>query len=258
VQSNELLAAARMTTDADLPASTVTQVLDALANVGKGRIDLLDAATEHLWPEDSELTGLTAWAQGHAIALQVREALGMSIDAVFNPLEWLQSAGVDVRVIRLRTRYVDAVSCWGAHRGPAVLLNSDGLHGSTERARRATLAHEIGHLIMDRYSALPAAEVLTRSSRTSVESRANAFAAELLLPRAYVGKLFQTSSDEDEAAVLVDEVSERFGVGAELVAWQAHNGSWPLTPAAHRALRRRVSFRDRPKFDRPPSSAFAY
>jgi Zn-dependent peptidase ImmA (M78 family) len=52
---------------------------------------------------------------------------------------------------------IDAVACWGPRHGPAVLLNREGRHAHTERGARATLAHEICHLLIDRQGSLPLA-----------------------------------------------------------------------------------------------------
>ena len=96
----------------------------------------------------------------------------------------LERLGVEVRTVGLHCEGLDAVAAWGSH-GPVVVVNPDGMHAKSAAGRRATLAHELCHLLLDRERRLPVADVQGRSVRPSharLERRANAFAAEFLLP----------------------------------------------------------------------------
>lgn len=70
----------------------------------------------------------------------------------------------------------------------------------TNNGRRSALAHEICHLLIDRPHALPVAEVLGGQVPRWAEQRANAFAAELLLPRVQAERLCRQAADPVAAA----------------------------------------------------------
>jgi len=97
---------------------------------------------------------------------------------------------------------------------------------------------------MDRSSALPAAECWAdRSLR--VEQRARAFAAELLLPRHIAGDRFTNISRERESREAVNSLVHRYGVGREIVAWQARNSDATLAAEVYEHLRTLVTNPDR-------------
>ena len=60
---------------------------------------------------------------------------------------------------------------------------------------RATFAHEIAHLLLDRTTALPLAEVLGGRPVGNTEERARAFAAQLLLPKEEAGQALANAAD---------------------------------------------------------------
>ena len=115
-----------------------------------------------------------------------------------------------------------------------MLLNSDARHAGNSGRRRATLAHEICHLLVDRAASLPLVEVLGGKTAKHTEQRARAFAAELLLPREIAAQVF--SDFEGDEARAVRSLRSRFGVSSELLAWQARNSSYPLAPQSRQFL----------------------
>lgn len=139
----------------------------------------------------------------------------------------------------LGLRTIDAIGCWGPRHGPAVLLNSDTGHAASSGRGRATLAHEVCHLLVDRKNSLPLVEVLGGRTAKHVEQRARAFAAELLLPRDIAGQAFL--DHEGEEARAARSLCSRFGVSSELLAWQVRNSGQPLTPSARQFLARHGS-----------------
>ncbi len=218
VEEGPLLAAARMTAGILEPA-TIRRVLDAIRGVEKGRLDALDSisakARQHLQRAPAQF----AFSSGYAAAEFVREALhrdraiSFEIETVFAEL------GIAVIPMRLGTESIDAVAVWGG-RGPSVILNLDRQHTSLERTRM-TLAHELGHLMLDRAGGLPFCEVLGGAVDDFMERRANAFAAELLLPRIVVEQArttFKGSIGDFIAALKHD-----FGVSKSVACAQIYN-----------------------------------
>ena len=83
----------------------------------------------------------------------------------------------------LNTTTVRGVAIAGEGYGPAILLNMESSYNSTLAGRRFTLAHELFHVLYDREHARRIAHASGPWAPPSIEKRANAFAAMLLMPR---------------------------------------------------------------------------
>ena len=156
----------------------------------------------------------------------------MEIEEIFN------LCGIGVEEISLESELVDAVACWGPKHGPVVWLNTSSKRTTAAGGRRATLAHEFCHLLADRTGALPLADVVNGNVPKWVEQRAEAFAAELLLPRRIARQASESIEDTDS---LIDQLTRRYGVSQELAAWQIHNSGASLTASRSSVLRSLVS-----------------
>ena len=219
-ESTELLAAARMIGTALTEADT-RALLNRIRKVKCRQTQTIDDLAT-LAREACE--GTAPYEQGYSVAQWLRNHLGL-VSKKIDPETLLASWNVVVKELTL-SGSVDAVSCWGPQHGPAVFVNLRGQHAQHPWGRRATLAHEICHLLLDRRSALPLAEVLGGRVPREIEARARAFAAELLLPRDIAGTLL--SAKVDDPKYLVRQVRSRFGVSQEIVCWQARNSGIKL------------------------------
>lgn len=103
-------------------------------------------------------------------ALITRMQWKMPIGPVRNVTQWLESAGIVVHEADFGTTRVDALSQW-IDDLPVVLINAAL---PTDR-KRLTLAHELGHLCLHRVEV-----------SDDVETDANAFAAEFLMPSSVI------------------------------------------------------------------------
>jgi Zn-dependent peptidase ImmA (M78 family) len=115
---------------------------------------------------------------------------------------------------------IDAFAIWEDGRTPIIVLNEVGIHNEGEGGRRATIAHEICHLLVDRGSTLPVVEIKGGDLFPPIEQRANAFAAELLVPQAAVVQLAKTIKDDE---ILLKTIIERFRVSYALAKNQMNN-----------------------------------
>ncbi|MBT9558542.1 MAG: ImmA/IrrE family metallo-endopeptidase [Myxococcales bacterium] len=158
-----------------LDASSLKLVFEALARRPKGgpsrRLQSLTRDAESLL-EPGDLP----YEQGYRLGRWLRRI--WDIDGRADPESVLSQLGVDVLELDLRTNALDGLASWTKGLRPVVLWNE-----SSVRPRRATLAHELAHLLVDRRQALPVGEVLGGVVVEYVEQRANAFAAEFLIPR---------------------------------------------------------------------------
>ena len=232
-RSDELLAAARLV--GPQPPATLRPILEAVRGVCLSDGSGLDRASEDALAVIADMHDEPPFVQGYELAEWLRsEPEVVRRSGRVYPDEILESWGVPLIDVGLGLGDIDAIGCWGPRHGPAVLLNSDARHAGHAGRRRATLAHEICHLLVDRASSLPLVEVLGGRTARHVEQRARAFAAELLLPREIAGRVF--SDFEGDEARAVRSLRSRFGVSSELLAWQARNSSYPLAPQSRQFL----------------------
>lgn len=161
--------------------------------------------------------------QGYWAAGWLRRALGMTPDAPAEPRGQLESWGVNIEEVERPGCPVDAVTAWGVAHGPLVILNcAQGARSAHEFGERATLAHEIAHLLIDREGALPAGEVLGGRVPEYAEKRARAFQAEYLLPREIAAEVVRNAASLEDAA---RDLQSTYRVSTELLAWQINNST---------------------------------
>ena len=236
-RSDELLAAARLV--GPQPRATLKPILEAVRGVRRRDRPELDRVSEEAMSVIEDMHDEPPYMQGYELASWVRlKRRATYSGGRINPSMILKSWGVPVIDADLGVRTIDAIGCWGPSHGPAVLLNSDAGYSASSGRGRATLAHEICHLLVDREISLPLVEVLGGRTAKHVEQRARAFAAELLLPRDIAGRAFLDS--EGAEARTVSSLRSRFGVSTELLAWQVKNSGHTIAPSGWQFLAHRV------------------
>jgi len=210
-------------------------------------LDNLDCLSQKVWPVLDQHEGKPPFEQGYALAASLREQLRQDARQPFDLVGVLRDWAVPIHLVDIDRR-VEAISVWGARHGPAILLNkwegspSVGSDMSVnvnlpERLPgrvRATLAHEICHLLVDRGISLPAAEVCGGTVPEVPEQRARAFAAELLAPKMILRDIYAQASGVEQA---LEAMTRHFSAGRQLVARQLLNEfpeSSPLLPLLDR------------------------
>jgi Zn-dependent peptidase ImmA (M78 family) len=242
IEPNEIMAAARMA-GALAPKHTMRQIVEWIKRIPVQPTPQLDQLTERR--RSSKITGhlSTPAEEGYLLASWLREEiLALRPDERLDPLQLLKDWGVVVTEMKLGLDVIDAVAAWGPRHGPAVLINLDGRHAQSMHGRRATLAHEVAHLLGDRDNAMPLADVVGGHVSETVERRARAFAAELLIPRTVAGEALGKSPDP---AATLTELCRYHGASEELVAWQARNSEITLLDTTLTFLRSKVSAPER-------------
>lgn len=214
-----LLLAARMS--AAVPLEKRREILELVRAVpGQG----ISTALEELSREAlAALPSYIARAhkQGESLAQWARNKFGINSHDKADPEKILNQLGVEVRQHYFGVAMVDAIGCWSPQHGPAVLVNLNGKHAHARAGRRATLAHELAHVLVDRHGSLPAAEVLGDGAPRYPEQRASAFAAEFLLPKNVAAERVRNAYGVQDA---VSTLLRDFEVSRELAAWQIING----------------------------------
>jgi Zn-dependent peptidase ImmA (M78 family) len=216
---SSLLAAARMTGAVPLAArSAILELLRSRPATGESTyLKELSAEAKSQLPDYLQ----RAHQQGETLAKWARRRLRIEPSAKADPEEVLQKLGITVSKHHLGVDVVDAIGCWDRRHGPAVLVNLDGIHAQSPAGHRATLAHELAHVLVDRDGSLPAAEVLGGNVPRHPEQRANAFAAEFLLPKAEAIEWASKATEITETNIKA--LTDRFGASREIAAWQILN-----------------------------------
>lgn len=226
--SQPLLAAARMARGA-LPVEEIALLLERVRGMQSDTwTKPLDARAREAASVLAGVRDRKPFEQGAEIARWYRAERLSNPTGRVEPEEILHDLQIRVETMKISSKQLDAVSVWGAGSSPLVVLNQRAPH-ARGNGKRATLAHEIGHLLMDRDGALPLGEVLGGRVPAHIEGRANAFAAELLLPQKLAAEAALSRPDAIEE--VVRELSAAFGASHEVVAWQIRNGTSARLPA---------------------------
>jgi Zn-dependent peptidase ImmA (M78 family) len=212
----EIVVAARMA-PSYLSDSDIIQLLKWISEVPSHSINpsLTEAsAAARKWLDDHFNPAWKEFDEGYELANWFRryreiknDTDALEVDGIIS--EW--NVGVMMREF---VSSLDAIAVWGKSHGPTIIINARGVHAHSSGGRRATLAHEICHILLDRKSALPILEVLGGKVPKGIESRARAFAAELLLPRSAARRVVSESYSVQAA---VDRLADKYRVSASLV-----------------------------------------
>jgi len=125
----------------------------------------------------------TSWEQGYDLATRTLETLGVDEAAKFVDVERiLNGLGVDIRDLSVDDPSLRGVAIAGEGFRPTVIVNAQARWNRSGPGRRFTLAHELGHIIVDRGRARRVTHSSTPWAPEAVERRANAFAAMFLMP----------------------------------------------------------------------------
>ena len=122
------------------------------------------------------------WHSGYSYALDVLDEVDPDPDSAMTKLEvMLDNLEVIVKDVSLGEDGPRGVAFAGEEVKPTILVNRDNSK-NMGRGRRFTLAHELCHILYDQGRARSLAHSSTPWASVSVEQRANAFAAMLLMP----------------------------------------------------------------------------
>lgn len=216
----ELMAAARMT-NGHLNLSQQQEVLRLIRAIPHKNTPELDQLASQF--DLTQIETSTPYDQGYLAAQWLRNRLAIKNDEPIQPKVLLENWGVSIEHFELENSSLDALACWGEKHGPAILINQvEESTAAHEFGENSTLAHEICHLLLDRNTTLPVAEVLNGNSPERLEQRARAFAAELLLPRQIAALAVQESTNLNQS---LQQLSVKYKVSERLVALQIKNSS---------------------------------
>jgi Zn-dependent peptidase ImmA (M78 family) len=152
--------------------------------------------------------------RGAKRAREAREALDLDPAAPIACLLTVVEECAELPVVVARLPEDVAGACYRAEGGAVLWVN-----GAQARPRqRFTLAHELGHAWCKHDGALEVDSLATLSGKTTnpLEVQANAFAAELLVPRAAMQELVAQEPTLDEVVT----IAAAYGVSAVVVVYR--------------------------------------
>jgi hypothetical protein len=145
------------------------------------------------------------WDEGYSLAKALLEDEDFSPEEDFVDLRRILAAlEITLRLEHLETSGPRGVALAGTGLRATIVVNLDHLMNSAESGRRFSVAHELCHVIYDRDRAQRVTHASTPWAPASVEQRANAFAAMLLMPQELLRRTMGPLSDH----VSLDEIGD--------------------------------------------------
>jgi hypothetical protein len=176
-------------------------------------------------------------SQGETVARELRRYFKCESNDRIDIFDIASTLGIEVRSDSVELNTFDGLAIAGGCYGPGAFLNRRSLRlgrDSSDLANnggaRVTLAHELCHLLLDRMHPLSAIEILRSRMPAGVESRARAFAGELLLPTSAASDYWQRSGspfDVDGLKTVLQKLVRRFKVTFSVAAWKVEHASGP-------------------------------
>jgi Zn-dependent peptidase ImmA (M78 family) len=234
--NSEVLAAARMR-PVGLSENALLQIIELIDHTPKVETAELDRLSEKAQKVISGSDdSLPVFEVAYFLARWLRSELNVGRDDKFDPAEMLKRWGVLLQTTKIHDD-IDAIAFWGIRHGPSVIINDLGRYSRGWRGRRATYAHEICHLLVDRGRSLPFSDIVGGRVPEMIERRARAFAAEILLPQdsAYEAFVLTDGSLHELSAALVS-LMKKYAVSRWIAAYQLRNGIARFAPPGKRFL----------------------
>jgi Zn-dependent peptidase ImmA (M78 family) len=158
--------------------------------------------------------------QGIRAAGLMREWLTIPDDARVDLDAISSRLGIWVERRSIADTRLDGIATQGPRHGPAIVLNTQtrrqGAGGDDlERSLRFTWAHEIGHILLDSDEWPTMVDAARQRVPRSTETRANAFATYLLLPRGSARRAWEaagTPCEWDGLERLLNAITQSFGL----------------------------------------------
>lgn len=231
---DELRIAARMASA--LPPEQIRQIVLLVREFARVPAVGLDELSVHVGNHiELNLANHRAYEQGVGTADLVRENQDIERQKWVDIFSLVEVLGPKIRIETVEPPTLDGLAAWGRRHGPAILLNlaSNRLGGRVGDVRknpaaRVTLAHELGHLLMDRGHALSAVDVLKSRMPRTTEQRARAFAGQLLLPAQIAAREWEVAGSPRTVSLLkrfLAKLGQKYGVPRIVARFKLEHGA---------------------------------
>ena len=164
------------------------------------------------------------WQQGYALAEELHDDLDGCMDGEpVDVVAILQRLEVDVADARLSDESIRGVAVAGPRHRSGIVWNRNNHFNADARGRRFTLAHELCHLLFDRSAGQRLAVASGPWALPSLEQRANAFAAMLLMPIEAVRTVVAGLNEPIASRQGVESAADRMETGFSATLWHLRN-----------------------------------
>ena len=123
------------------------------------------------------------WLDGYRLAQTFREERGLGTKPLHDVEHVMRDMGIDVGELELSDAGLHGVSLAGPGYRPSVRINKRSQRAARSTSRHMLLAHELCHLLHDWRPGEEFSLISSERADWPTEARANAFAAELMMPR---------------------------------------------------------------------------
>jgi Zn-dependent peptidase ImmA (M78 family) len=175
-------------------------------------------------------TSRETWREGYELGERARARLELPRGPIRDLESVLTQLGVHIARGHFTRPEIDAASVWQPDAVPIILLNEESGRSGHPGAVRATLAHELCHLLHDAGEQDLTTQVSWGAEGTGnysdmVEVRARAFAPAFLAPRLEVRGWFakQPKRVQEDARRTIHALGGHWGLSFEGAAWHAKN-----------------------------------
>jgi len=171
------------------------------------------------------------WEEGYDLADAWSEVSDLTSPGPVNIEEHLQELGITVHEVTLSGPNTSGAAILMEGRAPLILVNKlcerhlDANGAPRHSGIRFTLAHELCHLLADRHRGSDLAMVSGEWAPRSIEQRANAFAAALLMPDSAITAAYADCPSRPADGVIEDflKVAKTLEVSPDALSWHLYN-----------------------------------
>ena len=164
------------------------------------------------------------WQQGYALAEELQNDLDGRVDGERVDVEAiLDHLGVEVTDANLSDGAIRGVAIAGPRHRSGIVWNRNNHFNADARGLRFTLAHELCHLLFDRSAGQRLAVASGPWAPPSLEQRANAFAAMLLMPTEAVRTVVVGMNEPISTGQGISSVADRLQTGFSATLWHLRN-----------------------------------
>ena len=164
------------------------------------------------------------WQQGYALAEELQNDLDGRVDGERVDMEAiLDHLGVEVTDANLFDGAIRGVAIAGPRHRSGIVWNRNNHFNADARGLRFTLAHELCHLLFDRSAGQRLAVASGPWAPPSLEQRANAFAAMLLMPTEAVRTVVAGMNEPISTGQGISSVADRLQTGFSATLWHLRN-----------------------------------
>ena len=164
------------------------------------------------------------WQQGYALAEELQNDLDGRVDGERVDMEAiLDHLGVEVTDANLSDGAIRGVAIAGPRHRSGIVWNRNNHFNADAQGLRFTLAHELCHLLFDRSAGQRLAVASGPWAPPSLEQRANAFAAMLLMPTEAVRTVVAGMNEPISTGQGISSVADRLQTGFSATLWHLRN-----------------------------------